>query len=375
MSAIAGEHIQTAPAGVLTRARLKWLAYATLGGLIAIAGARYGYEWWRVGRFIESTDDAYVGGNVTAISPHVAGFVAEDPGRPTTSASKPGSCWSGSTSATTRRRWTTPTAVVDARERRRWTVCARSTTLQQSAIRQAGGRRSPPKPRRPTFAEQDASALPRPCTHRRRIAPGCANARSSLDQQARSAVTGRERRAWRPRSSSSRCWTREIAEAEAASGAGRRPNCRPRNSISATPRSARRSTAMSATARPRSAPMSRPARYLISVIPAHGLWVDANFKEDQLDAHGRRASAATVVADVAARPRVPRPCRQPGARHRRGVQRHPAGKRHRQFHQDRPARAGAHRARRRRRDAARMLRPGLSTTVARRHAAGRSDAP
>ena len=32
MSAIAGEHTQTAPTGVLTRARLKWLAYATLGG-------------------------------------------------------------------------------------------------------------------------------------------------------------------------------------------------------------------------------------------------------------------------------------------------------------------------------------------------------
>ena len=57
--------------------RLKWLAYATLGGLIAFVGARYGYEYWSVGRFIESTDDAYAGGNVTPISPHVAGFVAE----------------------------------------------------------------------------------------------------------------------------------------------------------------------------------------------------------------------------------------------------------------------------------------------------------
>ena len=36
MSAIAGEHTQTAPTGVLTRARLKWLAYATLGGIIAL---------------------------------------------------------------------------------------------------------------------------------------------------------------------------------------------------------------------------------------------------------------------------------------------------------------------------------------------------
>ena len=77
MSAIAGEHTQTAPTSVLTRARLKWLAYATLGGIVALAGARYGHEYWSVGRFIESTDDAYAGGNVTPISPHVAGFVAQ----------------------------------------------------------------------------------------------------------------------------------------------------------------------------------------------------------------------------------------------------------------------------------------------------------
>jgi membrane fusion protein (multidrug efflux system) len=43
----------------------------------AIAAGSYGYDWWRVGRFIETTDDAYVGGDVTAIAPHVPGFVAE----------------------------------------------------------------------------------------------------------------------------------------------------------------------------------------------------------------------------------------------------------------------------------------------------------
>ena len=41
------------------------------------AAVWYGRYWWTAGRFIESTDDAYVGGNVTAISPHVEGFVAQ----------------------------------------------------------------------------------------------------------------------------------------------------------------------------------------------------------------------------------------------------------------------------------------------------------
>jgi membrane fusion protein (multidrug efflux system) len=50
---------------------------ALLASALAAAGARFGHDWWTVGRFIETTDDAYVGGDVTPISPHVAGFVAE----------------------------------------------------------------------------------------------------------------------------------------------------------------------------------------------------------------------------------------------------------------------------------------------------------
>ena len=34
-----------------------------------------GFHWWRSERYLESTDDAYVGGDVTAISPRVAGYV------------------------------------------------------------------------------------------------------------------------------------------------------------------------------------------------------------------------------------------------------------------------------------------------------------
>jgi multidrug resistance efflux pump len=44
---------------------------------IGLAAACYGYRWWTVGRFIESTDDAYVGGEVTVIAPKVSGLIAE----------------------------------------------------------------------------------------------------------------------------------------------------------------------------------------------------------------------------------------------------------------------------------------------------------
>jgi membrane fusion protein (multidrug efflux system) len=44
-------------------------------GLGALAVLSYGYHWATVGRFIESTDDAYVGGDITVIAPKVAGFI------------------------------------------------------------------------------------------------------------------------------------------------------------------------------------------------------------------------------------------------------------------------------------------------------------
>ena len=53
------------------------LGIAALGLLAAAAVAGYGWNWWEVGRFVETTDDAYVGGNVTTLSPHVAGFVTK----------------------------------------------------------------------------------------------------------------------------------------------------------------------------------------------------------------------------------------------------------------------------------------------------------
>jgi membrane fusion protein, multidrug efflux system len=53
------------------------LGLAALGLAAAVAIAAYGLQWWAVGRFIETTDDAYVGGNVTTLSPHVAGFVSQ----------------------------------------------------------------------------------------------------------------------------------------------------------------------------------------------------------------------------------------------------------------------------------------------------------
>jgi len=44
--------------------------------IIVAALATSGRQWWTVGRFTESTDDAYVGGDITVIAPKVSGFIA-----------------------------------------------------------------------------------------------------------------------------------------------------------------------------------------------------------------------------------------------------------------------------------------------------------
>jgi membrane fusion protein, multidrug efflux system len=59
------------------RLTFKQLALLGWGCLAALAGSTYGYHWWTVGRFFASTDDAYVGGDVTPIAPHISGFIAE----------------------------------------------------------------------------------------------------------------------------------------------------------------------------------------------------------------------------------------------------------------------------------------------------------
>ncbi|MDE1179386.1 HlyD family secretion protein [Paraburkholderia sp.] len=41
----------------------------------SIAAAGFGVHWWRVGRFIESTDDAYVRADVVTVSSRVSGYV------------------------------------------------------------------------------------------------------------------------------------------------------------------------------------------------------------------------------------------------------------------------------------------------------------
>jgi membrane fusion protein (multidrug efflux system) len=70
-------HDVVPPMPGLIRRHARPLAAAILLGALGVAGVRYAADWWMVGRFIVGTDDAYVGGEVTVIAPKVAGLVAE----------------------------------------------------------------------------------------------------------------------------------------------------------------------------------------------------------------------------------------------------------------------------------------------------------
>jgi membrane fusion protein (multidrug efflux system) len=59
--------------------RITWKRAALYAAfaLIVFAALLYGYRLITVGRFIETTDDAYVGGDITVIAPKVSGFVQQ----------------------------------------------------------------------------------------------------------------------------------------------------------------------------------------------------------------------------------------------------------------------------------------------------------
>ncbi|MEO6381613.1 MAG: HlyD family secretion protein, partial [Nitrobacter sp.] len=45
---------------------------------LGVAGTvHFGHQYWTVGRYLESTDDAYVKADSTIISPRVSGYIAK----------------------------------------------------------------------------------------------------------------------------------------------------------------------------------------------------------------------------------------------------------------------------------------------------------
>ena len=252
------------------------LVIVGLGLLALIGGAAFGHRWWTLGRFVESTDDAYVGGNVTAIAPHVSGFIAKvlvaDNQRV-----KAGQILVQLDRSDYQAALDTAKAVVDARDAALQAVQARYI-LQQAIVREQQAELLA-RSAQLTFATLDAKRF------KGLASSGAATGQeaqrtASLDQQARAAVAAATETLGASRQQLN-VLIAQIAEATAAL---------------AQARSDVRTAALNLGYTDIPSPIdgyvgNRAAQvgayatagaYLISVIPAEGLWVDANFKEDQL---------------------------------------------------------------------------------------------
>ena len=70
--------INIRPGGLSVRkSLLKRTALAALGILGLAAGVHYGIDYWRNGRFLVSTDDAYVQADNTLIAPRISGYISQ----------------------------------------------------------------------------------------------------------------------------------------------------------------------------------------------------------------------------------------------------------------------------------------------------------
>jgi membrane fusion protein, multidrug efflux system len=292
MADIAVEHI---PRPVRARApakqTLRLALVAGLAGLFAVAGARFGYDWWMVGRFIETTDDAYVGGDVTPISPHVAGFVEEILVKDNDYV-RAGQPLIRLDDRDFRATLDHAAAVIGERRATLGSLQARAQA-QQSIIQQAVADVDA-KAAQATFAEADDSRY-------RRLAETGSGSRQNAERalalyNAAQSTLVASRAGVDAARQQLAVTNEEIVEARAAVA-----------QAEADLRSARLNLDYSDIRSPIDGYVANRAAqvgafvstgaYLLTVVPAHDLWVDANFKEDQLErmAPGEQA---TVVADT-----------------------------------------------------------------------------
>jgi len=271
------------------RLRFKQLALLAFAGVAAVSGSGYGYYWWITGRFIESTDDAYVRGNVTPISPHIAGFVA---GILVTDSQRVDAGQALVRLDDRDARAVTEHAEAVLNQRTAMLVSLRAKyALQQSAIQQAAADLDA-KVAQASFAKLDAEryhALALSDSGSRQNAE-----RTRAQDQAARAAAASAQAALTAANQQLSVLAANIDEAAVAQA-------------QADLQTARLNLGYAEICSPISGYVGNRAAqvgayvsqgtYLLTIVPAHGLWVDANFKEDQL-ARMQPGQQATIVADT-----------------------------------------------------------------------------
>lgn len=279
------------PAALKTKRDLRKLGLYGLAAIAVIGIASYGAEWWSTARWLESTDDAYIGGNVTSISPHVSGFVSQilvDDNQRV----RAGQVLVRLDNRDFQAAKDHAEAVVKARRAALDNLKAKYT-LQESAIRQAKADLEA-KTAEATFTSQDAERY-------RRLLPTSAGSRQivqkavAADKQAVAAVAA-SMAGFDAARQQLKVLDSDIDEAKASLAQARADLRTADLDLGYTEIRSPIDGYVGNRAAQVGAYVSNGA-YLLTVVPARDLWVDANFKEDQLK-RMKPGEPARVVADV-----------------------------------------------------------------------------
>lgn len=280
-----------ASAKAARKIRPRRIALAAAGVVAALGGAWYGQYWWNTGRFIESTDDAYVGGDVTVIAPKVSGFIA------TVAVTDNQQVHAGDLlikldDRDYRAALAKASASVAA-EQARLANLAATRLLQQAMIAEAQAGIAAAEAERER-ARLDQARYQELAARENASAQTFERADSELKQataagdKARAALLAAQRQL--------DVIDTEKQQAEAALAAAKADRDLAALNLSYTEIRAPIDGAVGNRSARLGAFASVGAQ-LISIVPAHGLWVDANFKENQL-AHMQPGMAVSIEADV-----------------------------------------------------------------------------
>jgi membrane fusion protein, multidrug efflux system len=276
---------------VKPRLTFKQLTLLGLACIAALGAPGYGYYWWTFDRFFQNTDDAYVGGDVTPISPHISGFVAEIPVTDNQYV-RTGQLLVRLDDRDVRALADHAEAILKQRTATLTSLRAKYT-LQQSTIEQASAD-ADAKIAQADFAKVDAERY-RSLAQINAGSQQDAQRTSALDKQAGAAVISAQATLAAAKQQLD-VLDAEIAEADAAVA-----------QAEADLQTARLNFSYAEIRSPIDGYVGNRAAqvgayvtqgtYLLTIVPAHGLWVDANFKEDQLE-RMVPGQPATVVADT-----------------------------------------------------------------------------
>lgn len=266
------------------------LVLAALGAA-ALAAASYGAYWWHTGRFMQTTDDAYVGGDISAISSKVSGYIQQLAVQDNMAVKKGDLL----------------IRIDDRDYRAALAKAAGEVAAQQAALADIQATR---QLQQATIAGSAASLLAataateKLANDNRRY--NALAASSAISAQIRDNASADYRRAHAEQEKAKADKTvaeRQLAVLDArqqqilAALAQAQANLEmARLNLSYTDIRAPFDGVIG-NRRAWSGSFVSSGTQLLSLVPAHGLWIDANFKENQL-AHMRAGQPVTIVADV-----------------------------------------------------------------------------